>query len=109
MLKIAAVAFLVSSLWTSGVLAAGDSAMGRKLAQEWCTSCHIVGTGTKGADVGPPFATLAANPAKTETYLKNWIQSPHPPMPNFDLSTQDAEDLAAYIRSLNPTRGKIER
>lgn len=101
--------FVFAVLSAAPALAAGDASEGRRLAQQWCTSCHVVSDKTPGADAAPTFAALAADPAKTETYLRNWIEAPHPVMPNFNLTRQAAEDLAAYIRSLNPTKGKIER
>jgi mono/diheme cytochrome c family protein len=80
--------------------AAGDAREGQRLAEQWCTSCHVVGQKGRGGDAAPPFIALANNPAKTETYLKGWISNPHPPMPNFNLSRRAINDLVAYIRSL---------
>lgn len=82
-------------------LAAGDATEGRRIAAQWCTSCHVTTAKGTGADAAPPFAVLASNPAKTEAYLKAWISNPHPPMPNFNLSRQTIDDLVAYIRSLD--------
>ena len=112
MFKHISTGFLVFALGAgtaSAALAAGDAAEGQRLAQRWCTSCHAVGAKGPAPDAAPTFASLAANPAKTESYLRGWIQAPHPPMPDFELSRQNAEDLTAYIRSLNPSGGKIVR
>lgn len=81
-------------------LAQGDPREGRRIAERWCTSCHIIGVNTRGPDAAPPFVALASDPNKTEDYLKTWISNPHPPMPNFNLSRRDVDDLVAYIRSL---------
>lgn len=80
--------------------AAGDAGEGEKIAKQWCTSCHVVGRKPMASDKAPAFSALAADPAKSEGYLKAWISNPHPPMPNFNLSRQTINDLVAYIRSL---------
>lgn len=80
--------------------AAGDPVEGRRIAEQWCTSCHVIGPKSRGGDAAPPFIALANNPAKTETYLKGWISNPHPSMPNFNLSRRTIDDLVSYIRSL---------
>lgn len=79
---------------------AGDAAEGERIATRWCSSCHTVVPDRKSSDKAPSFVALAADPSKTEDYLKGWISNPHPPMPNFNLSRQTIEDLVAYIRSL---------
>ena len=84
---------------------AADSARGASLAERWCVTCHVPGPGLKsgpGTDAGPPFATIAADPTLTEQRLRGWLADPHPPMPNFNLSRAEIEDLIAYIRSLKP-------
>ncbi len=86
--------------------AAGDAAEGERIAQRWCSSCHVVGREARATDRAPAFVALAADPAKTEGYLKAWITNPHPPMPNFNLTRQRIDDLVAYIRSLGEGKGK---
>lgn len=84
---------------------AADSARGASLAERWCVACHVPGPGVRsglGTDAGPPFATIAADPAMTEQRLRGWLADPHPPMPNFNLSRAEIEDLIAHIRSLKP-------
>lgn len=80
--------------------AAGDPVEGRRIAEQWCASCHVIGPKSRGGDTAPPFIALANNPAKTETYPRGWISNPHPPMPNFNLSRRTIDDLVGYIRSL---------
>ena len=99
------VTVVATALPGTSVLAAGDAVEGGRIAQQWCSSCHLVGQGTRGGDAAPPFVALANNPAKTETYLKNWIRNPHPPMPNFNLSRRDIDDLTAYIGTLSAKKG----
>jgi mono/diheme cytochrome c family protein len=99
------VAFVAIALPAASVLAAGDAAEGARIAQQWCASCHVIGKGTRGGDAAPPFVALANDPAKTESYLKTWISNPHPPMPNFNLSRRDIDDLTAYIGTLSAKKG----
>ena len=82
----------------------GDAERGAALAQAWCTECHIIdraGTGTV-RDAAPAFTTVAANPAKTPSYLRGWLQTDrlHIQMPNFSLGRRNTEDLIAYFRVL---------
>jgi hypothetical protein len=36
----------------------------------------------------------------TALALKVWFQSPHPTMPNFKITSQENDDVVAYILSL---------
>lgn len=92
---------LPAMLAAAPAFAQGDASEGLRIARRWCSSCHVIGQNMRGGDAAPPFIALANDPAKTETYLKNWIRNPHPPMPNFNLSRRDIDDLTAYIRSLD--------
>ncbi len=83
--------------------AAADAARGAALAQRWCASCHAAGTGGAPApDAGPAFATIAADPAYDDARLRGWLSDPHPPMPNFNLTRAEIDDLISHIRSLKP-------
>lgn len=83
--------------------AAADAARGAALAERWCAGCHAAGTGeARASDAGPPFAGLAADPAYDDARLRGWLSDPHPPMPNFNLSRAEIDDLIAHIRSLKP-------
>lgn len=78
-----------------------DPRNGRKLAERWCATCHLVTPDQKQAvaDV-PPFATLAHKSDEELEGLMAMLAAPHPAMPTLDLSRQDVADLAVYIRSL---------
>ena len=98
-------------IWALALLAplapagAADSVHGASLAARWCVSCHVPGPGMRSGpttDAGPPFATIAADPALTEQRLRGWLAAPHPPMPNLNLTRAEIEDLIAYIRGLKP-------
>jgi len=80
--------------------AAEDVDRGLALARQWCVSCHQVEPGSAASDAAPPFATIANDPAVTEGGLRAWLSDPHPPMPNFNLSRGEIDDIVAYLNSL---------
>lgn len=82
--------------------AAGDAASGHSLARQWCTSCHIVDDSGRGSDTAPPFAAIARRRADNPAWVRTWLVAPHPPMPNFNLSRQQIDDVVAYLQSLAP-------
>lgn len=81
-------------------LAQGDPATGRQLALSWCTACHVVDLEGHGADAGPALPVLLGDGKRTPDEIRGWLADPHPPMPNFDLSRQEIEDIVAYLQSL---------
>jgi mono/diheme cytochrome c family protein len=86
----------------SGSLAmAADPDHGAELAKRWCATCHLVDADQKqaSADV-PPFATIARKSDFTPEKVAFFLLDPHPKMPNFPLSRNEAADIAAYIGSL---------
>jgi mono/diheme cytochrome c family protein len=94
---------IAASLAASPVAwAAGDALEGQRVAQTWCTGCHVVGA--SGADMAPTFAEIAGRPGRTEDWLYVWLTDPHPPMPQLDLSRQDIANIIAYLQSLRPAR-----
>src|SRR6185437_14951827 len=72
-----------------GAWAAGDAKAGLQLAQRWCTSCHVVDAAGHGTDAAPPFATIAARRHENQAWLRAWLSSPHPRMPDVHLSNQE--------------------
>jgi mono/diheme cytochrome c family protein len=82
-------------------LAAGDAAAGKVIAEQWCSSCHVVTPEQKTASTeAPPFATIAARHADSMDALAAFLADPHPPMPQMSLARQEIQDLLAYIGSL---------
>lgn len=80
----------------------GDAVRGASLAGKWCQSCHITdrrGTGS-AVDPAPPFPTIASDPKKTRDYLRRWLSTSHPQMPDFNLGGREIEDLVSHIQSL---------
>jgi len=84
----------------SQVLAA-DADHGGDLARRWCAACHLVEGAQKqaSADV-PSFAAIARKFDFTAEKVAFFLLDPHPKMPNFPLSRNEAADIAAYIGSL---------
>jgi mono/diheme cytochrome c family protein len=84
-----------------GAAAAADSARGGKLAKQWCASCHIVSSDqTRGADVAPPFASIAKHRGFTADRTAQFLMRSHPRMPDVHLTRDEARDLGAYIATL---------
>jgi cytochrome c len=103
MKPIAAVAAaLLCSLANAPAATAGDAQAGHDLARLWCSSCHIVDLSGHGSDMAPPFPSIAHRSALTPTRLRAWLISPHPPMPNLNLSRHEIDDIVAYLGSLAP-------
>lgn len=81
---------------------AADAQHGLALAKRWCATCHLVSADQQrgSADV-PPFATIARSPNFDPKRLVYFLLDPHPKMPELPLSRAAADDIAAYIATLN--------
>jgi cytochrome c len=87
----------------SGAAQAADVAGGQKLARTVCVNCHVVAPGAGPAQMTagiPTFMAIAAKPDQTASKIKGTILSPHPPMPQVQLTVHELDNLAAYILSL---------
>lgn len=82
------------------LVASADVAAGGALARKLCANCHLVGDTGRASDAVPSFQAMANNSAFTDRRLLAWLFDPHPPMPSIHLSTQEIDDIVAYIRSL---------
>ena len=84
----------------TAVAFAGDVERGRRIAQDRCAACHIVGRGLRGivAD-SPPFEVIGRKYGFNEDNLVSALVSPHAKM-NFAVRGRDADDIAAYIATL---------
>ena len=100
----------VTALFCAGLLAygsaraqeVGDAAEGHKLAESWCSSCHVIGpTQQQGVSNGAPtFAAIARMKSTTTLSLYAFLQTPHDRMPDLHLSRDDIDNISAYILSL---------
>ncbi len=103
-MKLLALRRISFALLTVLILAPGhavsqDRVIGKRLATQWCAACHDV-AGETTSDTAPGFRTLASDPKRDRTSLRLFLINPHPPMPQLTLSTQEINDLVAYILSL---------
>jgi mono/diheme cytochrome c family protein len=81
--------------------AAQDLAEGRRLAEQWCASCHRIAPGGPGpaSDAVPGFAAIAARPGRNTEAIATFLRTPHATMPDPGLTLRQAQDLAAYVVS----------
>ncbi len=95
--------FLLSlaALVVATAVHAGDADAGRRLAQDRCAACHAIGRwqGEVFADA-PPFAVIARTFTGSADLMVA-LRGPRHKM-NFRPSQGEANDIAAYIRSLAP-------
>jgi mono/diheme cytochrome c family protein len=90
---------LVSALAVQSAVAA-DADNGKRLAQQHCSTCHIVEPGSRRELANsPPFETIAQKFGNAPELIAFAILSPHPRM-NLTPSRRDAQDIAAYIATL---------
>jgi mono/diheme cytochrome c family protein len=90
---------VVTAALTGGAIAA-DAQKGETLAKRWCAACHVVATNQqRGTTQSPPFSAIANKPGFDETTLAHFLLTPHPRMPDMNLSRSEAADIAAYIKT----------
>jgi mono/diheme cytochrome c family protein len=98
------VAFLALSVAVSHVHAQeiGDSQKGLTLAQQVCSECHAIRRGQVRSpnSRAPTFLELSTAPGMTIAALTVALTTPHAGMPMFKLTTEQREDVIAYILSL---------
>jgi mono/diheme cytochrome c family protein len=84
----------------TGSVFAADVRKGELLAKRWCTDCHIVSLDQKqGTTQAPPFSAVASRADFSETTVAYFLLTPHPRMPDMNLSRSEAADLAAYVKT----------
>jgi len=84
---------------------APDADSGRALAERWCQACHVIADGQRtAADAAPTFTELAAEGSKSDAQLRAFLMAPRHPMPPVELSSDEIEDLLAYIQALRANR-----
>ncbi len=80
--------------------AAGDREEGQHLARQWCSSCHSVDDTQEGSDAAPAFSNIAISRGEDVAWVKAWLSSPHPAMPDMNLSREEVDDIISYLSSL---------
>lgn len=80
----------------------GAEERGRTFAVRRCAGCHTVGQDGGGAQEGPAFRTLAFryNPISLERRSAEVSEHGSDRMPPVSFTRQEAEDLLAYIATL---------
>ena len=80
---------------------AADVRQGEKRAAQWCRSCHLTAPDQAGSlGCSTTLHRNRQDAGEREDDLRAWLVDPHPPMPNFDLTVREIDDLLAYIESL---------
>jgi mono/diheme cytochrome c family protein len=99
--NLAAIALLVTLMRTQSpaTSATGEAEAGWQLARRWCAGCHVVDMAGYGTDSAPAFATVARE-RTDRRWIRAWLESPHPPMPNMNLSRGEIDDVIAYLDTL---------
>lgn len=95
------IALLIGTLSAPCAWAAGDPVQGQRLAELWCSSCHVVDRAERATDMAPSFSSIAARRHDDQAWLKAWLVSPHPPMPQLNLSRAEIDNITAYLGSLS--------
>ncbi len=81
----------------------GNAARGKHLAEAMCATCHVLET-SRGAGWtdAPAFPAIAARPAVTRAWLREFFTRPHLNMMYTDRPPAEAADIGAYLLSLKP-------
>lgn len=80
-----------------------DTSLGEQIAMANCRACHEISPGVPAKDpksVAPSFVDVARMPSTTELSIKVFLRSSHRSMPNFILSPDEIDSIAAFIVSL---------
>jgi mono/diheme cytochrome c family protein len=99
-LRLQAALLLLALPMAGGPAYAGDPAEGRRIAERWCSSCHVAPGGGGGTDAVPTLEGIARDPRHDAGWLRQWLNDPHPPMPNLQLSHAEIENVVAYLQTL---------
>jgi mono/diheme cytochrome c family protein len=93
---------IVAAIMASAPAMAADPHNGERLAHRWCEACHVVSLTQQrpASDQAPPFATIAKMPQFGAAEIALYLLTPHPKMPDMNLTRTEAGDLAAFITTL---------
>lgn len=95
-------ALCLAAASTSLAAESGDAQKGLAYAQTNCAECHAVGADDAKSPKpkATPFQDFAKVPGLTRTALVVFLRTPHPTMPNLVVKGPDADNVIAYILSL---------
>lgn len=80
-----------------------DPSIGRRLAETSCAACHRIDASSppKTASLAAPsFVAISRMPSTTELAIKVFLRTSHKSMPNFILTPEEIDSVAAYIVGL---------
>jgi mono/diheme cytochrome c family protein len=92
-------AMLEPAIFLHGAARAADMDHGRRIAEHWCASCHLVSPEQARANADVPSFAAIARKYSDSAALAAFLANPHPPMPDLSLSKPEIADLVAYIRA----------
>ncbi|MGI9412476.1 MAG: c-type cytochrome [Hyphomicrobiales bacterium] len=96
---------VVAALWLwAGSVENASTERGRELAELLCAKCHAIGPdGESTNPKSPPFRTLEAKLTLEgiEDQVAEGLSLGHEPMPTWQFSSQQIEDLVTYIVSVS--------
>ena len=85
----------------AGPVLAADASNGKRVAVRWYAACHVVTADQRHAYAdAPSFREIANRSNFSESGLVTFLLNPHAKMPNMSLTRLEANDIAAYIRTL---------
>jgi mono/diheme cytochrome c family protein len=94
--------------WTGFSLAQdpiGDPVAGRRLVVGRCSACHAGDPSMDEPLMGARTFAEVANQQSTTSYrIRTFLRTSHATMPNYILSPDEIDDIAAYIMSLKRRR-----
>ena len=103
-LRLVPLGAIVLAIWTTlaaGQEPGGNVADGRRLAERWCSSCHLLDAGgTRPGSDAPTFRQVAQLPSTTALALRAFLRTTHGGMPDIVLTPAETDDLIAFIMSL---------
>ena len=95
-----AMAIILALSAAGGTAWAGDPVEGGRIAERWCSSCHVASNRSGGTDAVPTLESISNDPRRSPEWVRQWLNDPHPPMPDLSLTRAEIRDLLAYIASL---------
>lgn len=107
--RILGAALMLATAWSAAAAEVTPAAVerGQKLAKTGCAMCHaIAGSAPSPLKGAPPFPTLLQTfPGRSlDEILAQGLRTPHAPMPMFLATSQNIDDLLAYLSSVQVHR-----
>ncbi len=78
---------------------AGNAESGKRLANRWCSGCHSVEKSQEKQNDVPTFAAIAAKHGHDKSWIRAWLMTPHPAMPDMNLTRAEIDDVSAYLET----------